>query len=70
MDKSADPAPVPHKKFIDFLSGLIAGLISVLVCNPLDIARTRLNVLVVMIRRRLHRRTMGPMASTPIFRTR
>jgi hypothetical protein len=47
--KSADPPRVPHRKFIDFLSGLVAGMISVLVCNPLDIARTRLNVLVVMI---------------------
>ena len=35
-----------HKKIHDFVSGLIAGIISVTVCNPLDIARTRLNVLV------------------------
>lgn len=30
----------------NFISGLLAGVISVTVCNPLDIARTRLNVLV------------------------
>jgi hypothetical protein len=30
----------------NFISGLIAGFISVTFCNPLDIARTRLNVLV------------------------
>lgn len=30
----------------DFLSGLLAGVISVTVCNPLDTTRTRLNVLV------------------------
>ena len=30
----------------DFVSGFVAGVISVTVCNPLDIARTRLNVMV------------------------
>lgn len=30
----------------DFVSGLVAGVISVTVCNPLDIARTRLNLMV------------------------
>lgn len=33
----------------DFISGLIAGVISVTVCNPLDIARTRLNVMVLLL---------------------
>lgn len=33
----------------NFISGLIAGIISVSFCNPLDIARTRLNVLVCFI---------------------
>lgn len=32
----------------NFLSGLVAGVISVTVCNPLDIARTRLNVMVII----------------------
>ena len=35
-----------HRQFTNFLSGLVAGLISVTACNPLDIARTRLNMLV------------------------
>ncbi len=30
----------------NFISGLIAGFISVTVCNPLDITRTRLNIMV------------------------
>lgn len=30
----------------NFISGLLAGVISVTICNPLDIARTRLNLLV------------------------
>ena len=34
-------------KFKEFISGLVAGVISVTVCNPLDIARTRLNIMVV-----------------------
>jgi hypothetical protein len=29
---------------IDFFSGLLAGIISVTVCSPLDMARTRLNI--------------------------
>lgn len=43
---AAAPPQHPHQKLINFVSGMVAGLISVLVCNPLDIARTRLNVLV------------------------
>lgn len=35
-----------RERFRDFVSGLMAGIISVTVCNPLDIARTRLNVMV------------------------
>lgn len=31
---------------INFIAGLLAGFISVTVCNPLDIARTRLNIMV------------------------
>ena len=30
----------------NFVSGLLAGVISVTLCNPLDMARTRLNLLV------------------------
>lgn len=37
----------------NFISGLFAGVISVTVCNPLDIARTRLNVLVHLILTRM-----------------
>lgn len=39
----------------NFISGLLAGVISVTTCNPLDIARTRLNVLVHLILNRMHR---------------
>lgn len=35
------------KRIRDFVSGLIAGIISVTVCNPLDITRTRLNLMVL-----------------------
>ena len=41
-----EEVPANNKRFHDFVSGLVAGIISVTVCNPLDIARTRLNVLV------------------------
>lgn len=34
------------ERLANFFSGLVAGVISVTVCNPLDIARTRLNVMV------------------------
>jgi len=32
--------------WIDFVSGLVGGLVSVTSCAPLDIARTRLNMMV------------------------
>ncbi len=35
----------------NFVSGLLAGVISVTVCNPLDITRTRLNIMVTIILR-------------------
>ena len=35
-----------HENIVNFIAGLLGGFISVTVCNPLDIARTRLNVLV------------------------
>ncbi len=43
---TVDPNLKSKERVRDFLSGLIAGVISVTVCNPLDIARTRLNVMV------------------------
>lgn len=33
---------------LDFLSGLISGFISVTLCAPLEIARTRLNIQVLI----------------------
>jgi hypothetical protein len=38
---------IVNEKLKDFVSGLVAGVISVTVCNPLDIARTRLNIMVI-----------------------
>lgn len=35
-----------NENIVNFIAGLLGGFISVTVCNPLDIARTRLNVLV------------------------
>lgn len=35
----------------NFVSGLLAGVVSVTVCNPLDITRTRLNIMVTHILR-------------------
>lgn len=35
------------KWYNDLLSGLMGGLVSVTVCAPLDIARTRLNMMVI-----------------------
>ncbi len=35
-----------NENLVNFLAGLLGGFISVTLCNPLDIARTRLNVLV------------------------
>ena len=37
---------IRNEKFVNFIAGLLAGFISVTVCNPLDIARTRLNIMV------------------------
>jgi hypothetical protein len=46
---------ISNEQIVNFFSGLLAGIISVAVCNPLDIARTRLNVLVTsVISRTLH----------------
>lgn len=39
---------VNNPNIVNFIAGLLGGFISVTVCNPLDIARTRLNVLVTM----------------------
>jgi hypothetical protein len=52
-----------------FLSGLLAGVISVTICNPLDIARTRLNLLVLSCLRRTHLRIIVQRLSIPISHT-
>lgn len=55
-----------NEQVVNFLAGLLAGFISVTVCNPLDIARTRLNVLVFII----SSRTVPPTRATaPSTRT-
>lgn len=33
-------------KYQNFVAGLIAGFVSVSLCNPLDVTRTRLNIMV------------------------
>lgn len=38
---------INNNRYRDFVSGLVAGFISVTVCNPLDITRTRLNLMVI-----------------------
>jgi hypothetical protein len=35
-----------NEKYQNFVAGLIAGFVSVSICNPLDITRTRLNIMV------------------------
>ena len=35
-----------NEKYQNFVAGLIAGFASVTICNPLDITRTRLNIMV------------------------
>ena len=35
-----------HDMFKEFLCGLVAGFVSVSVCHPLDVIRTRMNVMV------------------------
>lgn len=52
----------------NFISGLIAGFISVTVCNPLDIARTRLNVLVSSIITRMPLPIIARLLNTLISR--
>ena len=37
---------ISNENIVNFIAGLLGGFISVTLCNPLDIARTRLNVLV------------------------
>ncbi len=34
------------EKYQNFVAGLVAGFVSVTMCNPLDITRTRLNIMV------------------------
>ena len=34
------------EKYQNFVAGLVAGFVSVSLCNPLDITRTRLNIMV------------------------
>ncbi len=34
------------EKYQNFVAGLIAGFVSVTICNPLDVTRTRLNIMV------------------------
>jgi len=41
------------EQFVNFIAGLLAGFISVTTCNPLDIARTRLNVIVSILSSRM-----------------
>jgi hypothetical protein len=53
-------------ELVHFISGLLAGFISVTVCNPLDIARTRLNVLVIIISSRMLPAIMVIVISTRI----
>jgi len=36
-----------NDKYQNFVAGLIAGLVSVTLCNPLDVTRTRLNIMVI-----------------------
>lgn len=36
-----------NEKYQNFIAGLVAGFVSVTVCNPLDITRTRLNIMVL-----------------------
>ncbi len=40
---------IKNENLVNFIAGLLGGFISVTLCNPLDIARTRLNVLVPTI---------------------
>lgn len=36
------------EKYQNFIAGLIAGFVSVTLCNPLDVTRTRLNIMVFL----------------------
>jgi len=42
-----------NEQLVNFIAGLLAGFISVTTCNPLDIARTRLNVIVYILSPRM-----------------
>lgn len=44
-----------NQNIVNFIAGLLAGFMSVTICNPLDIARSRLNVLVHLPSSRTHR---------------
>lgn len=44
--KITDLSSKERDRLRDFVSGMVAGIISVTLCNPLDIARTRLNLMV------------------------
>ena len=58
---------ISNENIVNFIAGLLGGFMSVTICNPLDIARSRLNVLVSFVstcRRLLATKTTR--ASTPI----
>ena len=38
------PKPQDNKSYIEFLSGFVSGTVTSIVCAPLDITRTRLNL--------------------------
>lgn len=35
-----------NDKYQNFVAGMVAGFVSVTICNPLDVTRTRLNIMV------------------------
>ena len=35
-----------NDKYQNFVAGLVGGFVSVSICNPLDVTRTRLNIMV------------------------
>lgn len=49
---------ISNENIVNFIAGLLGGFISVTLCNPLDIARSRLNVLVSF-----YQHAVGPQSS-------
>jgi hypothetical protein len=54
-----------HEMLKEFVCGLVAGVVSVSVCHPLDVIRTRMNIMVYHLSFREDQTHLKPWRSIP-----